>query len=273
MMVHSQRDSVSVERGAIFYEVAGAGPGVALIHAGIADHRMWDDQFSVFAERFRVVRHDHRGFGASSTPDGPFSFRADLAAVLRAVGIERAHLIGTSLGGGVALDFALTYPERVASLVLVAAALGGSQPSEALRERWRAINEARERDGLDAANELELRLWVDGTGRTPEEVDPTVRERVREMNRAVLAREPENEAGGEPQRLDPPAIERLHEIAAPTLVLVGDRDVPDILANAERLAAGIAGARKVVLPGVAHLPPLECPDEFNRIVLDFLARR
>ncbi len=270
-MERSQQGSLSVERGAIFYEVAGAGPGVALVHAGIADHRMWDDQFPVFAERFRVVRHDHRGFGASSTPDGPYSLRADLDAVLHAVGIERVHLIGTSMGGGVVLDYALDYPEKVASLVLVGSGLGGSQPSEALRERWRAINEVFARDGLDAANELELQLWIDGVGRTSGEVDPAVRERVRVMNRAVLAREAANDEGGEPQRLDPPAIERLYEIAVPTLVIVGDRDVPDILANAERLVAGIAGARKVVLPGVAHLPPMECPAEFNRLVLDFLA--
>jgi pimeloyl-ACP methyl ester carboxylesterase len=145
-----------------------------------------------------------------------------------------------------------------------------------LRERWRAIGEAYERDGLDAANELELQLWIDGhggQGHTAAAIDPSVRERVRAMNRAVLAREAENDAGGEAQRLDPPAIGRLHEIAVPTLVIVGDRDVPDILANAERLVAGIAGARRVVLPGVAHLPPLESPAGFNRIVLDFLAGR
>jgi pimeloyl-ACP methyl ester carboxylesterase len=276
-MKRSQQGSVGVNLGSIFYEVDGpvdpAGRGIALIHAGIADYRMWDAQFPVFTERYRVVRYDQRGFGHSTTPKGEYAFRWDLDAVLRTMHIERAHLIGTSLGGGVALDYALTYPEKVASLVLVGSALGGSEPSDYLRERWKQMGEAFERDGLDAVNELELRLWVDGQGRSRMAESTCSGERVREMNRGVLEREEENDAKGVLNRLDPAAIDRLGEIAVPTLVIVGDRDVPDILANADRLVAGIAGARKVVLPDVAHLPPMERPDEFNRLVLDFLGAR
>jgi pimeloyl-ACP methyl ester carboxylesterase len=97
-----------------------------------------------------------------------------------------------------------------------------------------------------------------------------VRERVREMNGALLAREEANSQGTVANRLDPPAIGRLGEITAPTLVIVGALDVPDVLESAERLATEIPGARKVVLPNVAHLPPMEAPAEFNRLVLDFL---
>jgi pimeloyl-ACP methyl ester carboxylesterase len=264
---------IEINGAQLYYEVAGSGPVVVLIHAGIADCRMWDAQFAVFAERYRVVRYDQRGFGRSSMPAGPYALRDDLRELLRALGIERATLVGTSMGGGVALDCALAYPDLAEALVLVGSGLGGSEPSDYLREQWRLIGEAMERDGIDAANELELRLWVDGQGRTPEQVDSAMRERVREMNRDVLAREEENDELGQPQRLEPPAIGRLGEVAVPTLVIVGDRDVPGIVENADRLAAGIAGARKVVLPDVAHLPPMERPDEFNRLVLDFLAAR
>jgi 3-oxoadipate enol-lactonase len=272
-MSHSEQGHLEVNGAQLYYEVAGSGPAVALIHAGITDCRMWDAQFAAFAEHYRVVRYDHRGFGRSSMPPGPYTLRDDLRGLLQTLGIERATLIGTSMGGGVALDCALEHPGVAEALVLVGSGLGGSPPSDYLREQWQAIGEAMERDGIDAANELELRLWVDGQGRTPEQVDPAMRERVREMNRAVLAREAENDELGQPQRLDPPAIGRLGEIAVPTLVIVGDRDVPTIVENADRLATGIAGAQKVVLPDVAHLPPMERPDEFNRLILDFLGAR
>lgn len=261
---------IEVNGAQLYYEEAGSGRAVVLIHAGIADCRMWDAQFAAFAERYRVVRYDHRGYGQSSMPAGEYALRDDLRELLRALGIERATLIGTSMGGGVALDCTLAHPDVVEALVLVGSGLGGSEPSDYLREQWRLIGEAMERDGIDAANELELRLWIDGQGRTPDQIDPALRERVREMNRAVLAREEENDALGQPQRLDPPAIGRLGEVAVPTLVIVGDRDVPTIVETAERLATGIAGARKVVLPNVSHLPPMEHPEEFNRLVLGFL---
>lgn len=266
-------NQITINGAELYYEEAGNGPALVFIHAGIADCRMWDAQFAAFADEYRVVRYDHRGYGRSTMPEGDYALRDDLSALLQALGIARATLVGTSMGGGVALDCALDHPELAEALVLVAAGLGGSEPSDFLRERWQAIGAAYERDGIDAANELELQLWIDGPGHPPEQTDPTVRALVGEMNRAVLAREEENDARGQAQRLSPPAIGRLGEIAAPTLVIVGDRDVPDILANADRLASGIAGARKVTLPDVAHLPPLECPDEFNRLLRDFLRER
>ncbi|MDP9364254.1 MAG: alpha/beta hydrolase, partial [Chloroflexota bacterium] len=140
-------------------------------------------------------------------------------------------------------------------------------PSQALRDAWTAVDERIEAGDIAGAVELELRMWVDGPGRTPEEVDRSVRERVREMDAALFAQPDE----GEPQPLDPPAAARLHEVAVPTLVLVGHRDQPDVLAGAETLAAGIPGARRAVIPNTAHLPNLERPAEFNRLVLEFLA--
>jgi 3-oxoadipate enol-lactonase len=267
----------------LYYEVRGGGPPLVLLHAGIADSRMWDDQVEAFAERYRVIRYDLRGFGKSDLPAGAFSMRDDLFHLLQALGVERgvarAHLVGVSMGGGIAVDFALEHPEMVAALVLVGSSLSGREPSEQfkqLRERiWAAVGEIGEDDARRRV-EAPLRLWVDGPSRTPDQVDPRVRERVGTMIAGNLDR-PWDKAKSQP--LDPPAPARLGEIHAPTLVLVGELDVPDILATADLLVSGAAGppgasgipnVRKIVLPGVAHMPNMEQPAEFTRHALAFL---
>ncbi len=273
MRLDSERGVAEVNGARIAYEVAGAGHPLTLIHAGIADRRMWDDQFAAFAAEYRTVRYDIRGFGQSTIPPSPYTMREDLRALLDHLGIARTHLLGVSLGGSIAIDFTIDHPEMVAALIPVAAGIGGQAPAPELQGRWREIEEVAKRGDLTAVNELELRLWVDGEGRAAGPVDPAVRERVREMNAAVLAREAEQDHAESVNRLDPPAIGRLAEIAAPTLVIVGACDVPGVVASAELLATRIPGARHVVLPEVAHLPPMEAPGEFNRLVLDFLRGR
>ena len=260
--------AADVNGTALWYEDSGEGPPLVLIHAGIADSRMWDGQVAAFAQRYRVIRYDVRGFGRSPMPPGPYSNVEDLHALLQTLGVERASLVGLSMGGGIALDFALEYPEMVDALVLAASGLGGFQWSDALKQDWAEEDAALEAGDLARAAEINLRMWVDGPARTPDEVDPAVRARVREM---LLAASHADD--GEQQRLEPPAIARLGEIRVPALVIVGDRDQPDMLAVADRLAGGIAGARKVVVPGVAHMVNMERPEEFSRMVRDFLAAR
>jgi 3-oxoadipate enol-lactonase len=274
MSTTSEQGIAEINGAQIAYEVAGTGPPLTLIHAGIADKRMWEAQFATFAESYRVVRYDIRGYGQSTCPAGPYTMRADLRALLQHLGIARTHLLGISMGGSIAIDFTLDYPEMVSALIPVAAGISGEEgaPNPELEARWGEIDEASKRGDIDAANELELRIWVDGFGRTAGPVDPTVREKVRVMNAAALAREGEFEQAESVNRLDPPAIGRLAEIAIPTLVIVGACDLPEVVASAEVLATRIPGAQKVVLPEVAHLPPLERPAEFNRLVLDFLRR-
>ena len=253
----------------LYYEMMGDGHPLVLVHAGIADSRMWDDQFAVFAEQYHVIRYDIRGFGKSIMPPGSSSTSRDLHGLLQALGVTKAYMVGLSIGGGIAIDFALRYPAMGSALVLVASGLGGTQPSAEMQRADAEVDAALERGGIDAAVEAENRLWVDGPKRTPDQVDPSVRMRVTEMNGA-LYRLPEVDSPRE--RLDPPAIGRLGEIHVPTLVIVGDGDVPEVIATADGLARGIAGARKVVLPEVAHMVNMERPAEFNRIVLDFLSQ-
>ena len=251
----------------LYYEVAGEGHPLVLIHAGIADSRMWDDQWNLFAEQFRVIRYDIRGCGRSPMPPVEFSLRDDLLGLLQLLGVEKTYLIGVSMGGGIAIDFTLEHPEMVAALITVCAGVGGRKPSDALIAKWGEVDEAIKSVGIPAANEIELQMWVDGPRRTPEQVDLTVRARIGEMNANNFAMMSEE---ARPLPLDPPALDRLGEIRVPTLVVVGPLDQPDTLESGKLLAALIPGATRVEIEGTAHMPSMERPDEFNRIVLDFL---
>lgn len=268
----SQTGMAEVNGTRLYYEVAGDGHPLVLLHAGIADCRMWDDQFSVFAQRYRVIRYDLRGFGKSDVPPGPYTLRDDLYGLLNFLGIQKTYLIGCSMGGSLAIDFTLEHPDMVSALIPVCAGLGGFEPSDTDAELayWEQIEAAEKAGDTARVNEMEVHLWVDGLGRAPEEVNPAIRERVREMNGLALAREAEANLA-QPQRLDPPAVGRLAEIRVPTLVIIGDQDLSGTQQTADKLASSISGARKVVIHDTAHVPNMEKPDEFNRVVLDFLS--
>jgi 3-oxoadipate enol-lactonase len=251
------------------HEVAGSGPVLLLVHAGIADRRMWDDQMGPFAGAgWTVIRADLPGAGETPAPAGPVPTWATLRDLLDHLGVQRAVVVGCSLGGRAGVDLALAAPERVRALVLVGSGLAGHRFEEAALHRlWDDSEAAVERGDLEEAARIELETWVVGVGRGPEAVDPAVRSRARAMLLDLYG------AGGADLRdLEPPAAGRLGEIAVPTLVLVGDHDRPDIQAIADALAGGIPGAERVVLAGTAHLPNLERPAEFNRVVLEFLAK-
>jgi pimeloyl-ACP methyl ester carboxylesterase len=195
--------------------------------------------------------------------------------VLDAFGVERAALVGASLGGRVAVEFAVERPQRVSALLLVAPGLRDHEWSRAVSEAGDEEDEAFERGDYAAAAEAMVRTWVVGPRRSESDVDPSVGERVREMSmRSYHLYAEALASGSEPTMVappDPPASERLGEIDVPTLVLVGDADVPDMLQIADRLEAGIPAARKVVWEGVAHMPPMERPREFEQLALEFLA--
>jgi pimeloyl-ACP methyl ester carboxylesterase len=175
-------------------------------------------------------------------------------------------VVGVSMGSQTAIELAVVAPERVASLVAVAARTGVPVSPE-LRAGWDHVNELYEAGDIEGANEYELRMWIDGPQRTPDMIAPAFRERVRAMNGALLLRDDDE---GEEIALDPPAAERLGEITAPTLILYGDQDIADVQAAGPKLAQAIPGARLVVMPNASHLPQMEHPERFNEIVLGFL---
>ena len=252
------------------YEVAGSGPPVLLMHAGLMDRRMWDPQWHALAARFTAIRFDARGFGGSADPTGPYSLHGDALEVLDSFGVERSAVAGVSMGGAAALDLAIAVPHRVASLVVVDSAPSGWQHSPELTNAWEAVDVAYETRGLDAANELEMRMWVDGPFRSPGDSDREVRRLVASVNRVLL----ERQAGFtvEPSALEPPAIDRLGEVRCPVLVITGELDQPSVLAGAFELARG-TGARHVEIEGAAHLPNLEKPRELAEALMGFLAGR
>ena len=249
------------------YEIAGEGFPLVLVHAGIADGRMWDEQFQEFAKQYRVLRYDRRGFGKTAMVAGAYSHHHDLYELLKALQIEQAMLVGCSQGAKIVVDFTLEHPEMAEALVLVAPALSGFVYTGEMPRQAEQIDLAEEAGDIAQVNELELQVWVDGPHRTADQVDAKVRERVREMN--LIALQTPDGLGNE-QPLEPAAAGRLAELHTPTLVVVGDLDTPKTLAAAGYLATHIARAQKLEMTGVAHLPNMERPEEFNRLVLSFL---
>jgi len=255
----------------IAYDDEGSGPPLALIHAGVADRRMWADLAAELAGRQRVIRHDLRGVGESLPPTGPWSHHTDFLELLDELLITRAHVVGASLGAGIAVEAALARPGAVASLVLVAP--GGALMAEApasFRPIWAAEVEALDRGDIDAAVEINLRAWVDGPLRGPDAVDPDVRAFIGRMQREAFEL-PEWDPDHAPEHeLAPPAASRLGELSCPILVVVGDADDPEIVAIAERVAGQTPRARLVVLPGLGHMLSLERPAEFRGLLTAFL---
>jgi 3-oxoadipate enol-lactonase len=262
-------DYLSVNGARLYFEVAGTGHPLVLIHAGIADCRMWDEQFAMFAQRYRVIRYDTRGFGKSKMEDVEFSNRQDLSDLLEHLGAEEAYLLGASRAGGIAIDFTLEHSEKVAGLILVGSALGGLDHHYMEHEKrmFDEMEQAWKQKDFARLAALELRVWVDGPGQPETRVEPLLRERVRGM---ILNTYNTHTMEGKPQRLDPPAARRLAQISAPTLIIIGDLDESGVLAAGELLKRGIPAARKVVMAGTAHLPSMERPAEFNQIVQDFI---
>ena len=256
---------LAVEGGQIYYETLGSGPAVMLIHGGFGDRRMWDEQFRALAASYRVVRYDHRGFGRSSAPQAAYSPVADLNLLLSHLGIERASLIGNSLGGTLALDYALKHPERVAKIIVVASGASGYPVSEEEIESVRSIFRTAEERGAQTA----LELWLNHPMLSATHSYPPARERIRHMvtdNSAIFRMQ---HWPSEP--MQPPAYERLSEIRQPTLVIVGDHDTPLVRQMGAATAARIQGARLVTMENADHLPQMEKPEEFNRLIREFLS--
>jgi len=250
----------------LYYEEAGSGSPVVLLHPGQGGCVLWDRQFGSFAREYRTVRYDARGFGRSDRPDAPFSTHEDLRAVLDGLGITRAALVGISGGGLTAIDFAIAYPERVRALVLINPGLSGYQFMH-LDDYVARLRAASAREDMDGWIEVQLQMWFDGA-RKPEETDRAAREEVRRILIEQVTRN--RKRGHGPQQQDLGAVDRLSEVRAPTLVVESALDAPDIHAIASLLERQIRGARRVVIDNAAHLVNVERPDAFGAAVLPFL---
>lgn len=247
----------------LYFESAGNGPVVVLLQGGQLPLEMWDDQFAALSKDFRVIRYDVRGFGRSSPMQGPFAHRDDLLGLLRRLRVERASLVGLSLGGGIAIDFALEHPEMVERLVLAGPGLSGFTFSEP-RGPWMdsVVAAWQARDSVRVAL-----LWLESDYMRPAMRDSALATRLRTLvtRNASVWMQPDS------QRVpDPPAIGRLSGIHAPTLVILGALDTPDIRRISDTLIAKIPGARRLVIEDAGHMVNMEKPAEFSRAVLRFL---
>jgi pimeloyl-ACP methyl ester carboxylesterase/GNAT superfamily N-acetyltransferase len=252
-----------VQGGRLYYEVAGQGKPLVLIHGGNLDRRMWDDQFEGFAQDFKVVRYDMRGHGRSEPPGEPYYHAQDLCDLVRCLGLGRPHLVGLSLGARIAVDLAIEHPDIVDCLVLAAPGLGGYRfARDSVGDLLLADQAVKSSDLATAVSILlENRFW--------KQIDPELGRRLRQM-----VEDHSFEGWRRPElvlEMSPPAIQRLGAVTAPTLVIVGDEDVADIRNIAGMLQKGISGAQMANLSGAGHMLNMQKPEQFNRAVRDFLS--
>jgi pimeloyl-ACP methyl ester carboxylesterase len=267
---------IPVDGGELYVEHVGSGPPLVLLHGGLLDASMWDEQAERLAGSYTVIRYDARGHGRSSTPAAGYSHADDLRALLRAEDVTKATFVGLSLGGRTLVDFALLHPTTIEALVLVAPGVSGMRFEDpAVLEYDLAMSEAM--TSLDAARFIELfcRMWVDGPRRTPDDVDAVVRARCQLMAARTLARH----AGSTGVARELGAIDRLGELAelvgpdVPALLVVGDLDSSDIHRVVAELHAALPWAGRVDVPGAGHMVNLDRPDTFNNALEGFLRDR
>lgn len=261
---------VNIDKAQLYYERAGRGVPLVMIHAGVADSRQWNNEFTFFGRSHQVIRYDLRGYGKSEPVDGEFNHIDDLVAVLNALGLkEPAVLMGCSMGGGLAMDFALTHPSRVRALIMVGSGPSGLELDVPTPAKFAEAEKAFEAGDLDLVCEIETQIWFDGTGRAPEQVNQAMRKLAYEMNRQALAHEA-RQLGKRLPNTQTPAFDRLSDLKIPVLIIVGAHDTPYILAAADYMVERIPSAQKVIIEDAAHLPNMDQPEEFQAIVTNFL---
>ena len=260
-----KREGIAEVNGTrLHYEVLGSGHPLILIHGHTLDARMWDDQFEPFAEHYQVVRYDVRGYGQSAVPtQESYSHVEDLKSLMEFLDLDRAHIVGLSKGGGIAIDFAVEHSERVSALIPVDSGLGGFPwPAEISSSMESVVSEARD-SGLQAAK----KLWLAHPMLKPATQKPDAFSRLRQQIHDYSGWHWLN---SDPARApDPPAIQRLDAIGCPTLSITGELDLPHFHAIGETLEQRIP-ARRTVIPQVGHMSNMEDPSKFNEAVLDFL---
>ena len=265
-----QQDSVisgyiDVKDGKLYYETLGHGDRtIVFVHDGLIHGVVWDNQFSTFAEKYRVVRYDRRGYGRSPQPQKTYSNVEDLHQVFTFLKIDQAIVIGMSAGGGLVIDFTLAHPDKVTSLVVVGAVVSGFSYSDHLLTRGGRLIAA---DFADPEKLLKYLLKED-----PYEIAPQNKE-VREKLWTLMESYSQNidfsknRLAVQPER---PAISFLNEIQVPTLIVIGEFDIPDVFVHAGAIESGIPFAEKVIIRNAGHLVPFEQPEIFNEHLLNFL---
>ena len=260
---------LEVSASRLYYETTGEGFPLVFIHAGLADSRMWDEQFYSFAEHFKVIRYDARGFGKSEMPKTPFYPYQDLKALLDYMKAEKAFVLGLSMGGAISIDFTLEYPERVRALILAGPSVHGFAYSEEFFRKGLELLTVALKKGAEQATRIlfEDPFW--------DYVLPSL-EHIEARNKMrIVAKDFFQVFFWDPTLMKaatPPAIERISGINVPTLLIAAGKDHLENTAVIRRLESEIKGAKKVNLAGACHMMNLENPEKFNRVVYEFLKK-
>ena len=254
----------------IYYEEKGDGQPLVMIHAGVADSRQWNNEFERFAAEYRVVRYDLRGYGKSHPVDEEFSHMGDLGGLLGFLEIsDPAVLMGCSMGGTLAMDYALANPATVRALIMVGSGPSGLRLDVPSHPKADEAEEAYDAGDLGLAAELETQIWFDGMGRTPQDVDPDMRALAYDMNRIALSHDALHLGTRRPDA-EEPAAARLASLNVPVLIVVGEHDIPFIQAAADIMLSNLPVSKKVAIPDAAHLPNMDQPERFQSAVVAFL---
>jgi pimeloyl-ACP methyl ester carboxylesterase len=259
---------VDVDGGRLYYEAAGTGAPVVLLHAFALDTRMWEDQFEPLAREFRVIRYDLRGFGRSTVPQAgrAYSHADDLATLLAKLDAHRPHLVGASMGGRCVLDFAVTQPDAPRSVVVVDTVIGGWPWSREWLEMYSPVLRAGRSGDIAAARAAWTALPLFATVRANPPVDAR-------FTRMVEAYSGWHFVNADPERrVAPPTLSQLGRIRAATLAMVGDKDLPEFQRMAETVARQVANARRLSVPAAGHLPSMESPELVTKALRASFAR-
>ena len=254
---------VNVDGGKLFYEIAGTGRNIVLLHDGMVNRQIWDEQFGFLAKSYRVVRYDRRGYGKSTDPQTQYSHIDDLNQVFTQLKVDKAVLFGMSSGGALAINFALENPEKVSGLVLVGAVVSGFGYTSHMTNRGGHFNP---RD-LDSDTEKVIRYFIMDD---PYEIYSENKVAKEKVMRLVPYMGRDNKVPTRPPKRV--AVRFLSEIKVPTLILAGEFDIPDVHAHAGVINAGIPNSRREIIPRSGHLIPIEQPVLFNEAISGFLKK-
>ena len=262
---------IPVKDSKLYYESVGKGDPVILLHAGFLDHEMWEAQVKALKDNYKVITLDMPAHGLSERGVDTFLMKDALLTVMDSLSIQKASWMGLSLGAVVLTDFIISHPDRVNKAILVSPGINGYELKYQLdtfaKQYYPELVNALEKKDSAGAAEVFTRYWADGPFRAPTAMNTAVRNYVYNTTLATIYK---FKVSGWPRLQRPPAIERIHEISVPLLVIAGDKDIPYILEASNVLVKAVPGSRKIIIPNVAHMLNMEKPNAFNEAVLQFL---